>query len=148
MEPRNENKIFPLQTQVPLSYSIIFFPPSLPTSFAWSQPEKLKLDSNLIIQHGPISWDSNIYHINRKDRRKPGSHPTGAFLSHVALSYKSNYHQLKVLTAPELQLSNLKGPQCTFSEILPAVHYSAQLGLPVFMTTSGLKLPVECLSWV
>ena len=135
------------QTRVPLSFSTTIFP-RLPTSFPRSKPEELKLDSNLIIQHGPISWDSSIYHINRKGRGKLGSHPAGALLSHVALSHKSNYHQLKVLTDPELQLSNLKGPRCTFSEILPVVHDSVQAWHPVFMTSWGLKLPMVCSSWV
>lgn len=109
----NESKHF-LQIRVPFQSLQVFLLLSLPRSFTWRQPEELKLDSNLIIQHGPISWDSSIYHINRKGRSKLGSHPAGVFLSHVALSYKSNYCQLKVLTALELWLSNLKGPQCTF----------------------------------
>ena len=128
----------------PFHFLLPFFP-SLPTSFPRSKPEELKLDSSLIIQHGPISWDSSIYHINRKGRGKLGSHPAGALLSHVALSHKSNYHQLKVLTAPELQLSNLKGPCCTF---LPMVRDSVQAWHAVFMMSSGLKLPMVCSSWI
>lgn len=125
----DESKLFLWQSHIPLLVSTVFlfFLNSLPMSFMWSQPKELKLDSNLIIQHGPISWDSSIYHINRKDGRKLGSHPTGALLSHVALSYKSNYHQLKVLTALGLQHSNLKGTWCTFSKIPSTVPYSRHL---------------------
>lgn len=131
----DENTLFLWQSQIPLVVSTVFFCfglvflffRSLPTSFMWSQPKELKLDSNLIIQHGPISWDSNIYHINRKDGRKLGSYPTGEFLSHVALSYKSNYHQLKVFTALGLQLSNLKGEWCTFPKTLSSVLYTRHL---------------------
>lgn len=127
----DESTFFLWQNQIPPLVSkvcvLFLFFRSPPTSFMRSQPKELKLDSNLIIQHGPISWDSNIYHINRKDGRKLGSYPTAEFLSHVALSYKSNYHQLKVFTALGLQLWNLKGVWCTFLQILSSVLYSRHL---------------------